>query len=86
METILFLGIIICMITCILTQMIESHCILQYHMGALGEGQEFVQLPLHQSFRNMVCPEGSSKFLPGDNMAIRLHGTTKLLGGEVSFT
>jgi hypothetical protein len=43
----------------------------------------------------MVCPKGIPKFLPGDNMAIRLHGTivippntgstTKLLGGEVSF-
>jgi hypothetical protein len=65
-------------------------------MGALGECQKFIQFPLHQSFRNMVCPEGSPKFLPGDNMAIGLHGTmvippnaggtTKLLGGEVSFT
>jgi hypothetical protein len=44
----------------------------------------------------MVCPEGNPKFLLGDNMAIGLHGTmvippnaggtTKLLGGEVSFT
>jgi hypothetical protein len=44
----------------------------------------------------MVCPEGSPKFLSGDNMAIRLHGekivppyagsTTKLLGSKVSFT
>jgi hypothetical protein len=43
----------------------------------------------------MMCPEGIPKFFPGDNMAIRLHGaivippntggTTKLLGGEVSF-
>jgi hypothetical protein len=43
----------------------------------------------------MMCPEGILKFLPGDNMAIRLHGTKiippyagstmKLLGGEVSF-
>jgi hypothetical protein len=44
----------------------------------------------------MVCPEGSPKFLPGDNMASRLHGTkvippnagsaSKLLRSEVSFT
>jgi hypothetical protein len=44
----------------------------------------------------MMCPEGIPKFLPGDNMAIRLHGaivippntgsTAKLLGGKVSFT
>jgi hypothetical protein len=76
--------------------MIESLCILQYRTGALGECQEFIQLPLHQSFRNIMCPEGSSKFLPGDNISSRLHGakiippnagsTTKLLGGKVSFT
>jgi hypothetical protein len=96
METILFLGITVNVIACILAQMIESLCILQYRMGALGECQKFIQFPLHQSFRNMVCHEGSPKFLPGDNMAIGLHGTkvippnagsnTKLLGGEVSFT
>jgi hypothetical protein len=96
MKTILFLDIIVRMITCILAQMIESLCILQYRTTSLGEGQEFVQLPLHQSFRNIMCSEGSPKFLPRDNMAIRLHGTivippntgstTKLLGGEVSFT
>jgi hypothetical protein len=96
METILFLGIIVSVIACILAQMIESLCILQYHMGALGECQEFIQLPLHQSFRNIICPEGSPKFLPGDNMSNELHGekiippnadsTTKLLGGKVSFT
>jgi hypothetical protein len=44
----------------------------------------------------MVCPESIPKFFPGDNMAIRLHGTivippntgntTKLLGSEVSLT
>jgi hypothetical protein len=44
----------------------------------------------------MVCPEGSPKFLPRDNMSSGLHGakvippnagsTMKLLGGEVSFT
>jgi hypothetical protein len=43
----------------------------------------------------MMCPEGIPKFFLGDNMAIGLHGTmvippnaggtTKLLGGEVSF-
>jgi hypothetical protein len=65
-ETILFLGIIISMITRILAQMIESLCILQHHTGALGECQEFIQLLLHLSFRNIMCPEGSPKFLPRD--------------------
>jgi hypothetical protein len=44
----------------------------------------------------MVCPESIPKLFPGDNLAIRLHGTiiippntsstTKLLGSEVSLT
>jgi hypothetical protein len=93
---ILFLGIIVSAITRILAQMIESLCILQYHASALGECQEFIQLPLYQSFRTIMCPEGSPKFLLGDNMSSGLHGakiippnagsTTKLLGGKVSFT
>jgi hypothetical protein len=62
------------MIASILAQMIENLCILQYRTGALGECQEFIQLPLHQSFRNMMCPEGSPKFLPRDNMSSGLHG------------
>jgi hypothetical protein len=43
-----------------------------------------------------MCPEGNPKFFPGDNMSRGLHGaeiippytgnTTKLLGGEMSFT
>jgi hypothetical protein len=96
METLLFLSIIICMIPRILAQMIKSLRILQYSVGALCECQKFIQFPLHQSFRNMVCPEGSPKFLPGDNMAIGLHGTMvippnasstlELLSSEVSFT
>jgi hypothetical protein len=96
MEMLLFLGIIIRVIPRVLAQMIKSLCILEYSVGALCECQKFIQLPLHQSFRNMVCPEGRLKFLPGDNVASGLHGTmvlppnagsaTKLLSSEVSFT
>jgi hypothetical protein len=46
LKIVLFLGIIICMITCILAQMIKSLCILQYRIGTLGKCQELVQLPL----------------------------------------
>jgi hypothetical protein len=94
--TILLLSIIVNVITRILAYMIESLCILQYRAGALGECQEFIQLPLQQSFRNVMYPEGSPKFLPGNNMSSGLHGAIiippnagsamKLLGGEVSFT
>jgi hypothetical protein len=74
---------------------IKNLCILQYSVGALGKCQEFIQLPLQQSFGYMMCSESLPKFFPGDNMAIRLHGTivipqdtgstTYLLGSEVSF-
>jgi hypothetical protein len=93
---ILFLGIIICMITCILAQMIKSLCILQYRIGTLVKCQELVQLSLQQSFGNIMCPKGSPKFIPGDDMSRGLHGveiippytssTAKLLGSKRSFT
>jgi hypothetical protein len=60
-ETLLFLGIIIRVIPRVLARMIKSLCILEYSAGPLCECQKFIQLLLHQSFRNMVCPEGSSK-------------------------
>jgi hypothetical protein len=96
METILFLGVIIRMISRILTQMIKSLCVLQDRTGTLGKCQEFIQLSLQQSFRNIICSEGCPKLIPGDNMPCRLHGaeiippypssTTELLGGKGSFT
>jgi hypothetical protein len=84
------------MIACILAQMIKSLCILQYRASALGECQEFIQLLLEQSFWNVMCPEGSPKFFPRDNMSRGLHGAkiippyagsaVKLLGGKVILT
>jgi hypothetical protein len=95
MESILFLGIIVCMISCILAQMIKVLCILQDCTGALSKCQEFIQLSLQQSLRNIVCSKGCQKFIPGDNMPCRLHGieivppdpssTSELLGGKGSF-
>jgi hypothetical protein len=41
-KTILFLSIIVCMITCILAQIIKSLCILQYCVRTLGKCQEFI--------------------------------------------
>jgi hypothetical protein len=96
METILFLGVIICMVACILAQMIKSLCILQDRASALGKCQELIQLSLKQSFRNIMCPEGSPKFITRDNISRGVHGaeiippypssTEKLLGGKVSLT
>jgi hypothetical protein len=46
-EAILFLGIIICVITCVLTHVIKNLCILQYSAGALNKCQELIQFALH---------------------------------------
>jgi hypothetical protein len=46
-EAILFLGIIICVITRVLTQVIKSLCILQYGAGALSKCQELIRFALH---------------------------------------
>jgi hypothetical protein len=46
-ESILFLGIIICVITRVLTQVIKSLCILQYGAGTLSKRQELIQFALH---------------------------------------
>jgi hypothetical protein len=45
-ETVLLLGIIICMIPCVLAQMIEILCVLQNCIGTLGKSQELVKLSL----------------------------------------
>jgi hypothetical protein len=46
-EMVLFLGVIIRVITRVLTQVIKSLCILQYDTGTLGKYQEFIQFALH---------------------------------------
>jgi hypothetical protein len=45
-KAVLFLGIIIGMIPCILAQMIEILCVLQNCAGTLCKSQEFVKLSL----------------------------------------
>jgi hypothetical protein len=75
-KTILLLGVTVSMITRVLTQVIKSLCILQYGAGALGECQELIQFPLHQSCEYMMCSKSIPKFFPGDNIAINLHGIT----------
>src|SRR6185437_12935472 len=92
-KTIALLGISIRMMARILAQMIEGLCILKNSAGSLIQSQEFIQLSLNQSLRNMMCPKSIPEFLPRDNMSHRLHrtivippntsGTTKLLGGKL---
>jgi hypothetical protein len=46
-KAILFLGVTICVIACVLTQVIKNLCILQYGAGALSKRQELIQFALH---------------------------------------
>jgi hypothetical protein len=95
MESISFLGVRVGVIACVQTQVIESLCVLKYSAVPLDKCQKFIELPLNESFRNMMCSKGCLKFFPIDNMSIRLHGmvivppkasiTTELLGCEESF-
>jgi hypothetical protein len=45
-KTVLFLGIIICMIPCVLAQMIKILCVLQNGVGTLCKSQELIKLSL----------------------------------------
>jgi hypothetical protein len=94
MESISFLGVRVSVIARILALVIESLCVLKYGAVSLGKCQKFIELPLDESFRDMVRPKGGLEFFPGDDMSIRLHGivvvppnassSTELLGCEES--
>jgi hypothetical protein len=85
-------GISVRMITRILAQVVEDLCILHDGTGSLSQIQKFIELPLNESFGNVMCSESGPKFIPGDNMTSRLHGmvmippyagsAAKLLGCE----
>jgi hypothetical protein len=62
------------MITRILAQVIEDLCILHDCAGSLGQGQEFIELSLDESFWNVVRSESGPEFIPCNNMTSRLHG------------
>jgi hypothetical protein len=49
-ESISFLGVRISMVACVLAQVIESLCVLQYSAVPLGKRQNFIELPLNESF------------------------------------
>jgi hypothetical protein len=61
------------MITRVLTQVIESLCILHDSAGSLGQSQEFIELSLNKSLWNVVRSESSPEFVPCDNMTSWLH-------------
>jgi hypothetical protein len=80
------------MITRVLAQVVEDLCILHDGAGSLSQIQKFIELPLNESFGNVVRSESGSELVPGDDMISRLHGmvmvppyagsAAKLLGCE----
>ena len=70
-ETIPLLGITISTIARILAQVVKDLCILQHRAGSLCQRQELIHLPIHESFGNMMRPEGGSKFVLEDYMVSR---------------
>jgi hypothetical protein len=83
------------MVSRILAQVIENLCILQNGAGSLSQIQKFIELPLNESFGNMVRSKSGPKLVPSDDMTGRLHGTkmippdagsaTELLGCKERF-
>jgi hypothetical protein len=86
MKAIPFTGVSVCMITRVLAQVIESLCIPQDSAGSLGQGQEFIELSLNESFWKVVHSKSGPKFIQCDNMTSRLHGVVMVppyAGGAV---
>jgi hypothetical protein len=68
------MGISVCMITCVLAQVIEDLCIFNNSAGTLSQGQEFIELSLNKSLWNVMHSESGPEFIPCDNVTSRLHG------------
>jgi hypothetical protein len=83
------------MIARVLTEIVESLGILENCTCPLSKSQELIQLPVHESFWNMVAPECSLELIPSDNLISWEHAkvvippktcrTAKLLRGKASF-
>ena len=74
-KMILLLGISVCMMTGILSQMMEDLYILKHSAGSLCKRQEFVQLLIHESLGNMMRSESGPKFIPIDHIIDGQRGT-----------
>jgi hypothetical protein len=91
-EMVSLLLIRICMITRILTHVVEGLGILQYSAGPLSQCQELIELVIQNPCWNMVSPESRLELFPCHHMVSGQHGaemvppcpsrSTKLLCGE----
>ena len=70
MKAITLLIIIVNMIACVMTQIIESLDIFDNSAGSLSESQKFIQLSFHKPFWNVMGSECLLELIPGDNMII----------------
>lgn len=68
MEPITLLVIGVCMVPCILAQVIEGLRILQDGVISLSKSQKLIQLSVHQPFGDMMTPEGCLELLPSNDM------------------
>jgi hypothetical protein len=73
-KAISFAGIIVCMVTCVLAQVIENLCVLHDGAGSLSQVQKFVELLLNESLGYVVRSKGGPELIPSDDMIGRLHG------------
>jgi hypothetical protein len=80
------------MISCVLTQVIESLGVLQHYTTPLSECQKFIEFAVHDACRYVMSSESYLELSPLNHVVNRLHseevippcprGSTKLLGGE----
>jgi hypothetical protein len=69
-----FAGIIVCMVSCVLAQVVKDLCILQDGAGSLSQIQKFIELSLNESFGDVMRSKSGPKLIPSDDMTGRLHG------------
>jgi hypothetical protein len=66
-------GIIIRMVSSVLAQVIENLCILQNGASSLSQIQKVIELPLNESFGDVVRSKGGPELVPSDDMIGWLH-------------
>jgi hypothetical protein len=95
-EPIPLLLISVCMISGILTQVIEGLCVLQHSVIPLSECQKLIKLSVHDACWYMIPSESCLELSPFHHVVNWLQskevvppcprGSAKLLGGEPDFS
>jgi hypothetical protein len=95
-EPVPLLLISVCMIPCILTQVIEGLSVLQHSMMPLSKCQKLIKLAVHNACRYVMPAECCLELSPFHHVVNWLHsekvvppcsrGSAELLGGEPDFS